>query len=357
MNEPNKKRRRTDQKGLLVDTEPRTPETEIKIMQQQMEPIFSKQKTGMPATLSYRPTYRAELAKKGYLVRESIGSGTYSKVKKALNLNPGKHGEHSTIAVKIIDRRKAPQDYQQRFMPRELKLWPELDHAHIVKLIECFEDEQRIYMVHEYADGGDVLRYVQTAGALNETMAQKWTGQIIDAVRYLHEKNVAHRDLKLENLLLDEVRNIKICDFGFVKELTMKELSKTYCGSKSYAAPEILIGQPYEPFKADVWAIGVILYILVTGKMPFDESKGNKFILSEQRAMDLYWPKLQRVSQTCKDLIRYALTYDFHRRPTIQELFNHEWLRSKLTKCHPKCLPTVNEEIGTNVEYTMNESH
>ena len=97
-----------------------------------------------------------------------------------------------------------------------------------------------MYMVLEYADGGDALKHIQTTGALSEDRARMWTSQIASAVRYMHDLDIAHRDLKLENLLLDSSDNIKICDFGFVREATPGDLSQTYCGSKSYAAPEIL---------------------------------------------------------------------------------------------------------------------
>jgi len=102
------------------------------------------------------------------------------------------------------------------------------------------QDRQRVYMVLEYADGGDALKHIQASGAITEERARMWTCQIASAVRYMHELDIAHRDLKLENLLIDASDNIKICDFGFVREATPGDLSQTYCGSKSYAAPEIL---------------------------------------------------------------------------------------------------------------------
>lgn len=129
-------------------------------------------------------------------------------------------------------------------------------------------------MVLEYVSGGDALQYIQKNGAVGECVAQRWSKQIVDAVQYLHNANITHRDLKLENILITEDEQIKICDFGFIKrQADNSELSKTYCGSRSYAAPEILMGRPYDPKKTDVWAIGVILYIFVFGNMPFDETK------------------------------------------------------------------------------------
>lgn len=102
------------------------------------------------------------------------------------------------------------------------------------------QDSQRVYMVLEYADGGDALKHIQLTGAISEELARTWTGQIISAVGYMHKLDIAHRDLKLENLLIDSSNNMKLCDFGFVREAAAGDLSQTYCGSKSYAAPEIL---------------------------------------------------------------------------------------------------------------------
>ena len=168
----------------------------------------------------------------------------------------------------------APKDYQQRFMPRELEIWATLRHPNVIRLHETFADplERFVFMVSEYAEGGDCLRYVQHVGCLSEAIACNWTAQLCCGVRYMHAKGVCHRDLKLENLFLDaDSSRIKIGDLGFARRFanSAKELSQTYCGSKSYAAPEILRGVPHDAKKSDVWAIGVIAYILLTGKVRF----------------------------------------------------------------------------------------
>ena len=298
---------------------------ELEKLRLEVEPITMK-RTDQPPMLGYRPTYRAVLARKGYLVRSTLGSGSYSKVKMALDFT----GCAEKVAVKIIDRLKAPRDYQDRFLPRELDIWPKLNHRNIISLHECFQDSRRVYMILEFSEGGDVLRYIQNSGALPENMARTWTLQIADAVRYMHDMDVTHRDLKLENLLLDYDRNIKICDFGFIKGDSMKDLSQTYCGSKSYAAPEILLGRPYDPRKSDIWALGVILYIFVTGKMPFDETKGTKSILDEQRVLDFHWPKLRKISSTCKNLIISMFIWEYDQRPDIHAVLADPWFHGPI---------------------------
>lgn len=275
--------------------------------------------------IDLRPTYRADLARKGYLVKNSLGSGSYSKVKKVLNAR--KNFEEA--AIKIIDRLKAPKDYQEKFLPRELEIWSRLSHPNVVALLNFFEDSLRVYMVLEYADGGDALKYIQKSGALSEDLSRVWMGQIASAVRYMHDQNISHRDLKLENLLIVEGgARIKLCDFGFVKEVASREeLSKTFCGSKAYAAPEILRGRSYDPLKGDIWAIGVILYIFVTGKMPFDETRGTKSILEEQMTLKLHWNKNIRVSSHCHNLILSMFTWEFTRRPGIYAVLSHDWFK------------------------------
>jgi serine kinase len=229
-------------------------------------------------------TDRAILAGHKILLKEKIGQGSYSKVKRAFDLD-----RFQEVAVKIIDRYKAPKDFQEKFLPRELDVWARVKHKNIIKMNKHLWNGEKIYMVLEFANNGDMLTHIQNLkGPVSDSACKLWIHQIFDAIKYLHERNIIHRDLKLENILLDSTNNIKICDFGFSKVLCKKnkhgeicDLSETYCGSKAYASPEILLGQPYDPRKADIWAIGVILYIFLTGNMPFKEDPCNQNILDQ----------------------------------------------------------------------------
>ncbi len=293
---------------------------------------------GLPDIVKAYPTYRAVLSRKGYLVHQTLGSGTYSKVKVA-TCPIGGFADH--VAIKIVDHHRAPKDYQERFLPRELEIWPKLKHPHIVRLFDHFRDERREYMILEFAPRGDVLRYIQNHGAMKESSARKWTLQLCDAVRYMHKRDIAHRDLKLENLLIDAYGNIKLCDFGFVKSNSSAELSNTYCGSKSYAAPEILQGRPYPPQKADIWALGVILYIIVTGKMPFDESRGTKHIIEQQRQLQIHWPNVRPITFNCKELMMQMFRWHFNDRINIHNVLAHSWFRMPLRHKHQVASTTV----------------
>ncbi|CAD5121619.1 unnamed protein product [Dimorphilus gyrociliatus] len=270
---------------------------------------------------SYKPTYRAVLAKQGYYVKQTIGSGSYSKVKLAVDYD----NKRKLVAIKIIDRQKAPKDYQDRFLPRELSIWSSLRHPNLVNLHRYFESNQKVFMILDYGINGDALEYIQKKGAISERNACRWFRQTISAVGYMHALDIAHRDLKLENLLLNKTWDIIVCDFGFVKD-DCKSLSSTFCGSKSYAAPEILLGNPYLPKKADVWALGVILYIFITGQMPFSEAKGTKSILNEQRSLINNFPKCQKIPSLVRDLVRNLFTYDFYKRPEIEAIWSNNWI-------------------------------
>uniref|UniRef100_A0A673TCF0 non-specific serine/threonine protein kinase n=1 Tax=Suricata suricatta TaxID=37032 RepID=A0A673TCF0_SURSU len=271
----------------------------------------------------------AVLRMKGYTMGITLGEGSYAKVKSAyserLKLN---------VAVKIIDRRKAPTDFLGKFLPREIEILPRLNHRSIVKTYEIFEtSDGRVYIVMELAVRGDLLQLVQTRGALPEDDARDKFHQLSSAIKYCHDLNVVHRDLKLENVLLDESFNIKLSDFGFSKRCLRDgsgrlTLSKTFCGSAAYAAPEVLEAVPYQPKVCDIWSLGVILYIMVCGAMPYDDSN-IKRMLRLQKEHLVHIPHSRHLTGECKDLLYRMLQPDVRRRLNIDEVLSHSWLQPK----------------------------
>ena len=199
----------------------------------------------------------------GYSVGKSLGQGSYATVKEAYSKR------HKTmVAIKIISKRKAPQDYLQKFLPREIEVVKLLKHPNLILFLQSIETNNRVYLIMENATGGDLLEVVRERRISPEKQAGLWFSQLIEGIEYCHSKGVVHRDLKCENVLLDEHQNIKVTDFGFARAQMKPEkgqytLSETYCGSYAYAAPEVLTGTPYVPQIADVWSIGVILYVMV----------------------------------------------------------------------------------------------
>ncbi|XP_068762454.1 testis-specific serine/threonine-protein kinase 3-like [Montipora capricornis] len=261
------------------------------------------------------------LKQNGYelLDEQPLGEGSYAKVKRAYSRKLKLH-----VAVKIVDRKKAPNDFLTRFLPRELSIIQNLQHPHIIHIYDVMDVGDKVFVVMDIATGGDLLSYVKARGFVKENLSRKIFLQLLQAIKHCHRNGVLHRDLKCENILLDEGSNVKITDFGFAKYFNKSELCKTFCGSAAYAAYEILRGIPYDGEKADVWSMGVVLYTMVTGRMPFDDSDMKMLVQQIKRGVTFHKPK-QPVSENCKDLIRSMLKLDFKTRLTIEEVESHPW--------------------------------
>ena len=209
------------------------------------------------------PEHKSVLETHGYTIAKTIGHGSYATVKEAYS-----ESHKCKVAVKIISKRRAPADYLHKFLPREVNVIKMLKHPNIILFLQSIETNQRVYIVIEFAPRGDLLDLIREQGSVDERQAGIWFYQLIDGMEYCHSKGVVHRDLKCENLLLDEHNNLKITDFGFARN-GMKPvngkfpLSQTYCGSYAYASPEILSGVPHVPQMSDIWSMGVILYVMV----------------------------------------------------------------------------------------------
>uniref|UniRef100_A0A8C3SYE5 Testis-specific serine/threonine-protein kinase 3 n=1 Tax=Chelydra serpentina TaxID=8475 RepID=A0A8C3SYE5_CHESE len=257
----------------------------------------------------------------GYQLGKTIGEGTYSKVKEAFSK---KHQQK--VAVKIIDKMGGPEEFIQRFLPRELQIVRRLDHKNIIRVYEMLESaDGKIYLVMELAEDGDVFDCVLHGGPLPESRAKVLFRQLVDAIRYCHSCGVAHRDLKCENALLQGF-NLKLTDFGFAKLLpkNRKELSQTFCGSTAYAAPEVLQGVPHDSRKGDIWSMGVILYVMLCASLPFDDTDIPKMLCHQQKGVSI--PGHLAISDECQDLLKSLLEPDMILRPSIEEVGWHPWL-------------------------------
>ncbi|XP_027715167.1 testis-specific serine/threonine-protein kinase 1-like [Vombatus ursinus] len=274
----------------------------------------------------------AVLKRRGYIMGINLGEGSYAKVKSAYS-----ERLKFNVAVKIIDRKKAPTDFLEKFLPREIEILAMLNHRSIVKTYEIFEtSDGKVYIIMELGVQGDLLEFIKTRGALHEDDARKKFHQLSSAVKYCHDLDVVHRDLKCENLLLDKDFNIKLSDFGFSKRCVRDDgghitLSKTFCGSAAYAAPEVLQGIPYQPKVYDIWSLGVILYIMVCGSMPYDDSNIKK-MLRIQKEHRVNFPRSKHLTGECKDLIYRMLQPDVSRRLHIDEILSHCWVQQSKAK-------------------------
>ncbi|XP_026884631.2 testis-specific serine/threonine-protein kinase 1 [Electrophorus electricus] len=268
------------------------------------------------------------LKTRGYVVGLTLGEGSYAKVKSAFSKRLKRN-----VAVKIINRKKASPEFLDKFLPRELDILTSLNHCNIIQSYEVFESsEGKVYMVMELGVQGDLLQLIQDRLCLPEDFSKKLFHQLSLAVKFLHDLDIAHRDLKCENLLLDKNFNLKVSDFGFSKRLDYEGgrmvLCKTFCGSTAYAAPEVLEAIPYDPKVYDVWSMGVVLFIMVCGSMPYDDSNVRK-MLRLQKQHQLEFPRSKTLPAEYKDLMYRILHPDVTKRIRVHKILEHDWLQAK----------------------------
>ncbi|CAL8266987.1 unnamed protein product [Merluccius merluccius] len=254
-----------------------------------------------------------------YRLLKTIGKGNFAKVKLARHILTGKE-----VAIKIIDKTQLnPTSLQKLF--REVRIMKGLNHPNIVQLFEVIETDKTLYLIMEYASGGEVFDYLVSHGRMKEIEARAKFRQIVSAVHYCHQKNIVHRDLKAENLLLDADANIKIADFGFSNEFTLGNKLDTFCGSPPYAAPELFQGKKYDGPEVDVWSLGVILYTLVSGSLPFD---GQNLKELRERVLRGKYRVPFYMSTDCEGILRRFLVLNPTKRCTLDQVMKDKWINS-----------------------------
>ncbi|XP_035979772.1 NUAK family SNF1-like kinase 2 [Halichoerus grypus] len=251
-----------------------------------------------------------------YEFLETLGKGTYGKVKKA------RESSGRLVAIKSIRKDKIKDEQDLMHIRREIEIMSSLNHPHIIAIHEVFENGSKIVIVMEYASRGDLYDYVSERPRLSEHEARHFFRQIVSAVHYCHQNGVVHRDLKLENILLDANGNIKIADFGLSNLYHQGKLLQTFCGSPLYASPEIVNGKPYTGPEVDSWSLGVLLYILVHGTMPFDGQDHKTLVRQISNGSYREPPK---PSDAC-GLIRWLLMVNPTRRATLEDVASHWWV-------------------------------
>uniref|UniRef100_A0A2K6QXI0 Serine/threonine-protein kinase SIK3 n=1 Tax=Rhinopithecus roxellana TaxID=61622 RepID=A0A2K6QXI0_RHIRO len=235
----------------------------------------------------------------------------------------GTTGARHLVAIKIIDKTQLDEENLKKIF-REVQIMKMLCHPHIIRLYQVMETERMIYLVTEYASGGEIFDHLVAHGRMAEKEARRKFKQIVTAVYFCHCRNIVHRDLKAENLLLDANLNIKIADFGFSNLFTPGQLLKTWCGSPPYAAPELFEGKEYDGPKVDIWSLGVVLYVLVCGALPFDGSTLQNLrarVLSGKFRIPFF------MSTECEHLIRHMLVLDPNKRLSMEQICKHKWMK------------------------------
>ncbi|OHS98978.1 CAMK family protein kinase [Tritrichomonas foetus] len=253
-----------------------------------------------------------------YEIRGTVGEGAFSVVKLAYSPEMKQY-----FACKVIERiRLKHNDLEHRF-ECEIRVHQQMHHPGIVNLIDILEDEHFYYVFLEFCPGGELFQHIVDSGRLQEDQAKPIMKQILESVHYIHQMGVSHRDMKPENLLLDQVGHTKISDFGLSRFLDKNGLASTPCGSPCYASPECISGAPYNGRTSDCWSCGVILYAMVTGQLPW--TKRNQAQLFEQIKRGEYTIP-NYLSHTCRDFISSLMCVDYKKRLTTTQALNHPFL-------------------------------
>jgi serine/threonine protein kinase len=262
-----------------------------------------------------------------YELGRTLGEGTFGKVKYAINTET-----KEAVAIKVLDKEKIQKQNMGNQIKKEISIMKMVKHEYIVGMIEVLASKTKIFIVLELIVGGELFDKIVTVGKLTEDQAFFYFNQLVEGVEYCHKLGVCHRDLKPENLLLDEHGNLKISDFGlsslYVGDAEMDgasrtELLHTTCGTPNYVAPEVIADQGYDGKKADVWSIGVILYVLIAGFLPFDEGTIMALFSKIQKA-DFTYPNW--FTPEVKALLDQVLVADPKRRITLTLLKDHPWM-------------------------------
>ncbi|NXD45345.1 HUNK kinase, partial [Copsychus sechellarum] len=259
-----------------------------------------------------------------YLIGRKLGEGSFAKVREGLHVLTGEK-----VAVKVIDKKRAKKDtYVTKNLRREGQIQQMIRHPNIAQLLDILETENSYYLVMELCPGGNLMHKIYEKKRLEEHEARKYIRQLILAVEHLHRAGVVHRDLKIENLLLDEDNNIKLIDFGLSNcagILGYSDPFSTQCGSPAYAAPELLARKKYGP-KIDVWSIGVNMYAMLTGTLPFTVEPFSLRALYQKMVDKEMNPFPTQLSSAAINFLRSLLEPDPAKRPNIQQALANRWL-------------------------------
>ncbi|KAF7485216.1 hypothetical protein GHT09_003206 [Marmota monax] len=265
-----------------------------------------------------------------YLIgSRKLGEGSFAKVREGLHVLTGEK-----VAIKVIDKKRAKKDtYVTKNLRREGQIQQMIRHPNITQLLDILETENSYYLVMELCPGGNLMHKIYEKKRLEESEARRYIRQLISAVEHLHRAGVVHRDLKIENLLLDEDNNIKLIDFGLSNcagILGYSDPFSTQCGSPAYAAPELLARKKYGP-KIDVWSIGVNMYAMLTGTLPFTVEPFSLRALYQKMVDKEMNPLPTQLSTGAINFLRSLLEPDPVKRPNIQQALANRWLNENYT--------------------------
>lgn len=282
-----------------------------------------------------------------YLIGKRIGKGTFGKVKIGTHIPT-----NEKVAIKILEKSKIVDSSDLERVRREMKIFKKVYHPYVTQLYEIIDTPHHIYLVMEYADSGELFDYIVNHGRINERDACRFFHQIVEAVDYVHHLKVCHRDLKPENILLQKNKDfytVKLIDFGLSNTYEGDVLLKTACGSPCYAAPEMIAGKKYVGSLADIWSLGVVLFAMVCGYLPFEDD--NTAVLYRKILSGNY--KLPNyLSREIRDLFSHILETDPSKRYTMNDIRKHRWYTQVISYVPPYPEDCMHKE---NIEETIIE--
>ncbi|CDW76900.1 snf1-related protein kinase catalytic subunit alpha kin10 [Stylonychia lemnae] len=311
-----------------------------------------------------------------YRFSKNLGTGSFGKVKLAFNEISG-----HKVAIKIMNKKKIKQQQVFDKIKREIKVLRLFNHPHIIKHYEFIDTPSDIFMVIEFASGGELFDLISRRERLDESEARRYFQQIFSSIEYTHFHKITHRDLKPENLLLDENNNIKLIDFGLSNSMKDSQSLKTACGSPNYAAPEIISGRSYSGVEVDIWSMGVILYAMVCGTLPFDDDsmtqlfnkiKEGKYYMPNNISPDdlpSYLLNISQISQNPQpvdeEIVKKLFTLNLNLQgrnyqdvlQSIQEKKNTDYCGVYELFYHDKIKKECFQQQNTNIELKQDKQH
>ena len=267
-----------------------------------------------------------------YTIHGAVGEGAFSVVRLAQRGN-------QLYACKVVPRSKLDSESLLDRFKVEISIFQQMRHPGIVQLVDLYSDQTNFYVFMEYCPNGELFQYIIDRGRLAEADAKPIIREMLDTIQYVHSTNVSHRDLKPENLLIDKDGRVKLSDFGLSRYVGRNHLVETPCGSPCYASPECLSGKPYNGLTTDVWSLGVIIYAMLTGQLPW--TKRNQAQLFAQIKRGEYTiPKF--LSPEAQSFVSGLMTVDISKRLTIKQAIDHPFLKG---------VPLIVPAVPKNLRY------
>ncbi|XP_059496753.1 serine/threonine-protein kinase BRSK2-like isoform X4 [Stegostoma tigrinum] len=262
-----------------------------------------------------------------YRLEKTLGKGQTGLVKLGIHCITGQK-----VAIKIVNREKLTESVLMK-VEREIAILKLIEHPHVLKLHDVYENKKYLYLVLEHVSGGELFDYLVKKGRLTPKEARKFFRQILSALDFCHSHSICHRDLKPENLLLDEKNNIRIADFGMASLQVGDSLLETSCGSPHYACPEVIRGEKYDGRRADVWSCGVILFALLVGALPFDDDNLRQLLEKVKRGV-FHMPHF--IPPDCQNLLRGMIEVDAEKRLSLEQIQKHSWYQGGKNEPEPE---------------------